>query len=345
MELLTNLFLPEKTKMPAFIKTKAQEELWQQAKRIASKSGQKGNYAYITGIFKRMGGMNEGMLGIPLKTLLMAANAHESIILEASSSDKVSIKDFDDHIEVINWELIPQEKLEAISLYMKRKGYDSRGAASVQKFFTRIANGHEGRLLIFNTFQDWIDALKKSLGPAPTRKKPAEKSDFDKVLNRFVRRLGGTTDHHIMAGWMLPNGKMVSMGDIQRSTVRSQDHAELAMSVVNHLKDLDFDTDSTYLAKRFLVKNGVIRLMPESPGIEIGALPTRQQISGLRNFIRNFRGSEFYLEILTDFQSRFSEFSRTYPPNISPDRILSDINAYLTTGTAPELPKSITSSV
>lgn len=42
--------------MPGFIKTKRDEELWDKAKERAAEEGKKDNYAYITGIYKKMKG-------------------------------------------------------------------------------------------------------------------------------------------------------------------------------------------------------------------------------------------------------------------------------------------------
>jgi DNA-binding ferritin-like protein len=42
--------------MPGFIKTKEQERLWQKAQDIAEKAGKKDNWAYVTGIYKKMNG-------------------------------------------------------------------------------------------------------------------------------------------------------------------------------------------------------------------------------------------------------------------------------------------------
>lgn len=42
--------------MPAFVKTKEDERLWQKAKKLAEEEGHKEDWAYITGIFKKMKG-------------------------------------------------------------------------------------------------------------------------------------------------------------------------------------------------------------------------------------------------------------------------------------------------
>jgi len=41
------------------VKTKKQEKLWKKAEKIAEKQGQKENYAYIMGIYKKMGGLKK----------------------------------------------------------------------------------------------------------------------------------------------------------------------------------------------------------------------------------------------------------------------------------------------
>lgn len=64
--------------MPAFIKTKEDERLWSKAKGIAEKSGHKEDWAYITGIFKKMKGgkvASNKYEGINFKPPASVANA------------------------------------------------------------------------------------------------------------------------------------------------------------------------------------------------------------------------------------------------------------------------------
>lgn len=42
--------------MPAFLKTKEDEERWARAKKRAEEEGHAGDWAYVTGIYKRMNG-------------------------------------------------------------------------------------------------------------------------------------------------------------------------------------------------------------------------------------------------------------------------------------------------
>ena len=42
--------------MPGFVKTKEDERLWDKAKGIAEDAGKKENWAYVTGIYKKMKG-------------------------------------------------------------------------------------------------------------------------------------------------------------------------------------------------------------------------------------------------------------------------------------------------
>lgn len=49
--------------MPAgIVKTKRDEKLWRKAKQIAAKAGRANDYAYITGIYKKMKGVKEAVL-------------------------------------------------------------------------------------------------------------------------------------------------------------------------------------------------------------------------------------------------------------------------------------------
>jgi len=42
--------------MPGFVKTKEDERLWAKAKKLAEEQGHKEDWAYVTGIFKKMKG-------------------------------------------------------------------------------------------------------------------------------------------------------------------------------------------------------------------------------------------------------------------------------------------------
>ena len=47
--------------MPAFIHTAEQEHLWVRAKAQAAEQGHAGDYAYVTAIFKKMGGLEKSL--------------------------------------------------------------------------------------------------------------------------------------------------------------------------------------------------------------------------------------------------------------------------------------------
>ena len=49
------------------VKTPEQERLWNKAKALAEKEGRAKEYAFIMGIFKRMGGLNKSMVGSPFR--------------------------------------------------------------------------------------------------------------------------------------------------------------------------------------------------------------------------------------------------------------------------------------
>lgn len=48
--------------MPAFVKTEKDEELWTKAKKRAEEQGHKGDWAYVTGIYKSMKGGKVGTM-------------------------------------------------------------------------------------------------------------------------------------------------------------------------------------------------------------------------------------------------------------------------------------------
>jgi len=65
------------------VKTPEQERLWNKAKALAEKEGRAKEYAYIMGIFKRMGGLNKSMVGSPFRGQRIPGQVPSKAAMEA----------------------------------------------------------------------------------------------------------------------------------------------------------------------------------------------------------------------------------------------------------------------
>ena len=77
---------------------------------------------------------------------------------------------------------------------------------------------------------------------------------------------------------------------------------------------------------------GNIRIMPETPGIDIAVMPTSEQEEMLEEYIEYF-GGDITLDI--DNGEGVTVSSTTYPMGTSSSKVLNDIRAYFTTGEKP----------
>lgn len=77
---------------------------------------------------------------------------------------------------------------------------------------------------------------------------------------------------------------------------------------------------------------GNIRIMPETPGIDIAVMPTSEQEEMLEEYIEYF-GGDITLDI--DNGEGVTVSSTTYPMGTSSSKILNDIRTYFTTGEKP----------
>ena len=65
------------------VKTPEQERLWNKAKALAEKEGRAKEYAYVMGIFKRMGGLNKSMVGSPFRGQRIPGQVPSKAAMEA----------------------------------------------------------------------------------------------------------------------------------------------------------------------------------------------------------------------------------------------------------------------
>lgn len=133
---------------------------------------------------------------------------------------------------------------------------------------------------------------------------------FQKVIEYF-----GTTSDFRETGYILPDGTMLDFSDKRNGGIpgrRSLDHREI-MVILNK--------PATEAMISFM-NRGCIRVMPESPGLDISVCPTEKQFDVIRRFANYFRGA-IYVDISNARGDIVNTFE--YKEKTSSSRIISDI--------------------
>lgn len=150
-------------------------------------------------------------------------------------------------------------------------------------------------------------------------------SEADYFRKQAVKEFGYTPFFYD-AGYITTNGKMLNFSGEKGYHYggRGQDHRAIGVIYAN--------TEGSDALNRF-VKDGNIRIMAESPGIDISttAEPTKEQYATIRKFIYEYADKEFFNVDLTDENGRVIG-SLQYENRINPIRILNDIKHYYATG-------------
>ena len=161
---------------------------------------------------------------------------------------------------------------------------------------------------------------------AEKENKAIEKSGLsaEEYFRKKALKAFKTTANFNEAGYLLPDGKMLNFSGGERNK-RYRDHREIG--------EIYEATQSTAALNRFL-KDGNIRIMAESPGIDIpaGVEPTKEQYAMLRKFI-NTHGSvegQFFVDISDTDGRRVGHYG--YNGKVNADRVINDIKHYYATG-------------
>lgn len=110
---------------------------------------------------------------------------------------------------------------------------------------------------------------------------------------------------------------------------RTVDHRDIR----NALGD-DYGGDDYSGSMVQFMSEGNIRISPESGGIDLSVMPTKDQMIGLSDFISKNRG-EVILDI--DNENGQTVFSAEYPRGTHANKVLGDIRAYFEDGTMPQV--------
>lgn len=140
----------------------------------------------------------------------------------------------------------------------------------------------------------------------------------------------GYTPYFYDAGYIVPNGKMLNFSGEkgQHFGSRGQDHRAIGAIYAN--------VEGSQAMLKFMGE-GNIRIMPESPGLDISSSsePTSEQYATIRKFVREYAKEEYLNIDLTDEQGNVVG-NYEYEGKVTPDRVLNDIKYFFANGTTRE---------
>lgn len=193
--------------------------------------------------------------------------------------------------------------------------------------------------------------------------KIANDSEYDGEKKTYSRKTGnaieqkaiahfGTTDNFKTAGYLLQDGQLLDFSGAhwldgydeayiknwkEKNDIRQVDHEDIFEAY--ELAGSDFPSDSGL----DFMRRGNIRIVPESPGIELSSVtePTAEQYRTLKEYIRtvaadgkNFNSQRFSVDITETRKHKAGTLH--YTGRINADRIVNDIKHFYATGEVRE---------
>ena len=145
--------------------------------------------------------------------------------------------------------------------------------------------------------------------------------------NKAIKEFRYTTNFN-EAGYLLPDGKMLNFSGGERNH-RYRDHREIGTI---------YEATQGVAALNRFMSDGNIRIMAESPGIDIasGVAPTSEQYSMIRKFVNSHGSSD--RQFFVDFSDKDgrSVGKYSYEGNVRAERVLNDIKYFFENGTTRE---------
>lgn len=159
--------------------------------------------------------------------------------------------------------------------------------------------------------------------------------DYQRMEEHF-----GTTNNYEVAGWLLPNGKMLDFSGKHwggpADEGRFVDHRD-----IDEVLNLGTTKYGDYLGYMAMLSNGNVRLQQmagDSGGIHIESLPNKKQMSTLRGFCNHYGG-----DIVVDAYNNANgqRYDMVYHRGTSSAKIVADIEAFYTKGEIPSRTSTI----
>ena len=217
-------------------------------------------------------------------------------------------------------------ELEAYKKWTDGNGYE-KASTDLKEAEKRLKEANKA-------FEDYIEQRDTE-----KEKKDIEASGLtaeEWYRKQAVKEFGYTTSMK-EAGYLLPNGKMLNFsGEKGRHYgYRAQDHRAIGSIFAS----------SEYTQSKAMVhfmEMGNIRMMPESPGLDIStaAEPTTEQYNMIRKMATQFADEEYFNVDLTDANGN-TIGSLEYEGRINPARIVNDIKKYFQTGEIADTANSL----
>lgn len=133
-------------------------------------------------------------------------------------------------------------------------------------------------------------------------------------------------------GYILTNGKKLDFSDRHEGGpggYRTVDHRDIRDALGDDYGGSDYSGSMVQF-----MSEGNIRISPESGGINLSVMPTKNQLDSLSDFISHNRG-EVILDLDTPDGQTVS--STEYPRGTHANKVLADIKAYFEDGTTPQV--------
>ncbi len=206
---------------------------------------------------------------------------------------------------------------------LREKGYDG----------IRWDFGKSTELSVFSPEQ-----IKNIDNKAPTRNPDIryslkEYTDEEKKQHRKdADEYFGHTYKWSETGYILTNGKKLDFSGRHEGGpggYRTVDHRDIRDALGDDYGGSDYSGSMVQF-----MSEGNIRISPESSGINLSVMPTKNQLDSLSDFISHNRG-EVILDLDTPDGQTVS--STEYPRGTHADKVLADIKAYFEDGTTPQV--------
>lgn len=147
-------------------------------------------------------------------------------------------------------------------------------------------------------------------------------------FRRKALKVFKTTNNFNEAGYLLPDGKLLDFSGGERNH-RYRDHREIG--------EVYEATQGAAALNRFL-NDGNIRIMAESPGIDIAAdaEPTNEQYAAIRRFVisHGVKNKQFFVDFSASDGHRAGNYS--YDGYVNAERVINDIKYYFENGEVRE---------
>lgn len=169
------------------------------------------------------------------------------------------------------------------------------------------------------------------LGEGSQKKELSKKELPRETMYKNALKTLGTTRYIEAAGYLTVDGKFLDFSGKQdggKPRHRGMDHRDIQDIYEENGKEMESGTD----AMIEFMKEGNIRLNPESGGINLIHKPNEKQKSSLRTFINHFDG-EIYIDFSNERGEAVENFK--YPKRTSASKILTDIDNYIERGKKP----------